>query len=239
VRETVLPNGMGLVEMPVAGRLATAISVVFAAGSRHERAGEVGAAHLLEHLAFKGTENHPTAAGLSRAAEYLGTELAGSSGIDNVEFWTLVRAESAPEAAELLTEVTATPRLAEADLEAERAVILQEIADDEDDPGARADALLRGVLFAGHRLATGVAGEPDDVRALSREAVLAFRDRQWSPAGGLVAIAGNLDYIDRGRLGALVARIPDRPAPPPAAPPPPFTARIALDQRDVHGADRA
>ena len=51
VRETVLPTGMGLVEMPVSGRLATAISVVFAAGSRHEREREVGAAHLIEHLA--------------------------------------------------------------------------------------------------------------------------------------------------------------------------------------------
>ncbi len=234
MHETVLPNGMGLVEMPVAGRLATAISVVFAAGSRYEREHEVGAAHLLEHLAFKGTENHPTAAALNRAAEYLGTELGGSSGIDFVEFSTVVRAESAPAAAELLTEVTATPRLAAADLEAERMVVLQEIADDDDDPGARADDLLMGALFAGHRLATDVAGEAADVRALTRDAVLAFRDRQWTPTGGLVAIAGNLGSIDRRRLGDLMARIPDRPAPPsPAPPPPPFTARTAVDERDV------
>jgi Insulinase (Peptidase family M16) len=197
VRETVLPTGMGLVEMPVSGRLATAISVVFAAGSRHEREREVGAAHLLEHLAFKGTENYPSAAALSRAAEYLGTELAGSSSVDYVEFSTFVRAESAAAAAELLTDVTAMPRLAEADLEAERTVILQEIADDDDDPGARADDLLMGALFAGHRLAKDVAGEAADVRALTRDAVLAFRDRQWTPTGGLVAIAGNLDHIDR------------------------------------------
>jgi predicted Zn-dependent peptidase len=234
VRETVLPNGMGLVEMPVPGRLATAISVVFAAGSRHERDREVGAAHLLEHLAFKGTENYPTAAALSRAVEYLGTELAGSSSVDYVEFSTFVRAESAPAAAELLTEVTATPRLAEADLEAERTVILQEIADDDDDPAARADDLLMGALFAGHRLAKGVAGEAADVGALTRDAVLAFRDRQWSPTGGLVAIAGNLDHVDPNQLTVLVARIPDRPAPPSPAPPPPFTARTAVDQRDVN-----
>jgi predicted Zn-dependent peptidase len=222
-----------LVELPVSGRLAAAISVVFAAGSRYEREREVGAAHLLEHLAFKGTENYPTAAELNRAAEYLGTELAGSSGVDFVEFSTFVRAESAAAAAELLIDVTATPRLTEADLEAERTVILQEIADDDDDPGARADDLLMGALFAGHRLAKNVAGEAADVRALTRDAVLAFRDRQWSPTGGLVVIAGNLDYIDREQLAALVARIPERPAAPAATPPPPFTARIALDQRDV------
>ncbi len=185
-RETVLPSGMGLVEMPVSGRLATAISLVFVAGSRYEREREVGAAHLLEHLAFKGTENYPTAAELNRAAEYLGTELVGSSGVDFVEFSTFVRAESSAAAAELLIDVTATPRLTEANLEAERTVILQEIADDDDDPGARADDLIMGALFAGHRLAKDVAGDAADVRALTRDAVLAFRDRQWGNVTGFV-----------------------------------------------------
>jgi predicted Zn-dependent peptidase len=232
VSETVLPNGMGLVELPVAGRLATAISVVFAAGSQHERDGEVGAAHMLEHLAFKGTESYPTAAALSRAAESLGTELAGSSGVDFVEFSTFVRAESATAAAELLIDVTAAPRLAAADLEGERAVILQEIADDQDDPGSRADDLLIGALFAGHRLAKDVAGEANDVRALTHDVVLAFRDRQWSPSGGLIAIGGNLGHVDHDQLTALIVRLPDRPAPPMPVPPPPFTPRTALEQHD-------
>ena len=232
VSESVLPNGMMLVEMPVSGRLATAIAVVFAAGSRHERVSEVGVAHLLEHLAFKGTERYPTAAALNRAAESLGLDLAGISCVDYVEFSTLVRAESAMAAAELLTDVTATPRLAAVDLEGERAVILQEIADDNDDPGSRAYDLLIGALFAGHRLAKDVAGEPADVRALTHDTVLAFRDRQWSPVCGLVAIAGNLDHIDRRQLIDLVTRIPDRPAPAPPLPPPLFAARTALDERD-------
>src|SRR3984885_3984413 len=94
VSESVLPNGMMLVEMPVSGRLATAIAVVFAAGSRHERVSEVGVAHLLEHLAFKGTERYPTAAALNRAAESLGLDLAGISCVDYVGFSTLVRGRS-------------------------------------------------------------------------------------------------------------------------------------------------
>jgi predicted Zn-dependent peptidase len=230
--ETVLPTGMRLVEMPLGGRLATAISVLFPAGARHERATEVGAGHLLEHLAFKGTENHPTAAELNRAAEYLGTELGGASTVDYVEFSTFVRAQSAMAAVELLIEVTATPRLAPDDLEHERAVILQELADDDDDLGARAGDLLQEALFAGHRLAKNVAGTAADVRSLSLPAVLAFRDRQWSPTGGLVAIGGNLAHVDRERLNELIARLPDRPAPPPSPPLPPFGARVAIEQRD-------
>lgn len=230
--EAVAANGMRLVELPVSGRLATAISVVFPAGARHEGEGEVGAAHLLEHLAFKGTAGHPTATELNRAAEYLGTELEGISTTDYVEFSTLVRAESLMPAAELLTDLAARPRLAEADVDGERAVILQEIADTDEDPGSRADDLLTGALFAGHRLATSVAGTANDVEQLTHAGLLAFRERQWSPSAGLVAVAGNLDHLDRRRLTELIGRIPDRPAPPPPPPLPPFTARTALEQRD-------
>jgi len=228
----VLANGMPLVEMPVAGRLATAIAVVLPAGARHESSDEAGVAHLLEHLAFKGTENHRTATELNRAAEYLGTELDGTSTTDYVEFSTLVRAESAMPAIELLGEVVGAPLLSEAELAVEREVILQEIADVNENPGSRADDLLIAALFAGHRLAKGIAGEAEDVQRLTHDRVLAFRDRQWSPAAGLVAIAGNLDHLDRTRLEALLGGIPERPPPPAPAAIPPFAPRRELEQRD-------
>lgn len=230
--ETVLRNGMPLVEMAVPGRLATAVAIVFPGGARSETLEEVGVAHLLEHLAFKGTENHRTATELNRAAEYLGTELDGASTTEFVEFSTLVRAESAMAAAELLTELVATPRLDEADLAAEQSVIVQEIADENENPGSRADDLLVGALFAGHRLAQSISGDAADVQRLTHGRLLAFRDRQWSPPAGLVAIAGNLDHLDRDRLHALLGEIPPRPPPPPPAPIPAFTARSALEQRD-------
>src|SRR5215210_3883045 len=84
--ETVLANGMPLVEMPMAGRLATTIAIAFPAGARHERSDEAGVAHLLEHMAFKGSQNHPTATDVNRAAERLGTELDGAASPDYSEF---------------------------------------------------------------------------------------------------------------------------------------------------------
>jgi predicted Zn-dependent peptidase len=232
VSEDVLGNGLPLVEMPVSGRLAAAVAVLFPAGARHEREDEVGAAHLLEHLVFKGTENHRTANGLNRAAEYLGTELDGASTTDYVEFSTIVRAESAMPAVDLLTEVVATPLLRAADLELERAVILREIADDNEDPGSRADDLLLASLFAGHRLATNVAGDVSDVEKLTRDRVLAFRDRQWATAAGLAVIAGNLDHLNRDRLRDVLGSISQREPPAPAPPIPAFAPRVGLEQRD-------
>ncbi|MGO9957570.1 MAG: M16 family metallopeptidase [Solirubrobacteraceae bacterium] len=232
ISRTVLQNGMPLVEMPVAGRAATAVAVVFPAGARHETLDEVGVAHLLEHLAFKGTEQHPTATELNRAAEYLGTELDGVSTTQYVEFSTTVRADGAMAVIELLAEVTGTPLLATAEIEAERAVILQEIADADESLGSRADDLLSAALFAGHRLAANVTGTSGDVQQLTRAQVLDFRDRQWSPAGGVAVITGDLGHIDRARVQATLGRIPDRRRPPRPVPLPPFTPRTEIEPCD-------
>jgi predicted Zn-dependent peptidase len=84
---------------------------------------------------------------------------------------------------------------------------------------------LLSALFAGHRLAKSILGGAADVQRLTHGRVRAFRERQWSPGVGLAAVAGNLEHLDRDRLKELLARIPDRRAPPPAAPIPPFAPR--------------
>ena len=138
----------------------------------------------------------------------------------------MVRAESAMATIDLLTDVCGRALLDPAHLELERAVILQEIADANEDPGTRADDRVMAALFAGHRLATSTAGNAPDVERLTHDQVLSFRERQWSPEGGLVAVAGNLEHLDREPLEELLLRIPARAAPP--APPPigPFQRRV-------------
>jgi predicted Zn-dependent peptidase len=229
---TLAGNGMRVVEMPVAGRLATSISIAFAAGSRHERPGEVGAAHLLEHMAFKGTASVPTARKLNRSAERLGTELNASTSHDYVEFYAMVRAQWSIDVAAMLADLCARPLLPAELLEGERDVVLQEIADNDDDPSVAADRLLSAALFAGHRLATPVSGEAEHVRRLAHADLLAFRDRCWSPAAGVAVLAGNLDHLDRAQLDELLLAIPARPV---AQPPPPigaFAPRIELEPHD-------
>ncbi len=221
-------NGLRVVELPVPGRLATSLSVAFPAGARQERPGEVGGAHLLEHLAFKGSERFSSARELSRCAERLGTELNAHTADDFVEFFSIVRAESAVQALELLVDVAGAPLLEEGDLESERAVVLQELADEAENPSAVADELVCAAVFGDHRLGTTTAGEVDEVQRLTHADVLGFRERQWATNGGVVVLAGNLDHLDRTDVDELLERIPARPRPP--APPviPPFERRVEV-----------
>ena len=223
---------MRLIELPVDGRLATSISIALPAGSRHERPDEVGAAHLLEHMVFKGTVGQPTARDLNRAAERLGTELNAETGSDHVAFYAVVRAESAMAVTELLADLCGRPLLDPAQLDGERSVVLQEIADADEDPATAADDRLAVAVFAGHRLGQRITGRAADVERLTAADLDGFRARQWSPAQGAAIFGGNLDHVDRARVAELLERIPSRPPPPSPPPVAPFARRVEVEPRD-------
>jgi predicted Zn-dependent peptidase len=227
-----LANGLPVIEMPMPGRLATAIEIAFPGGAGFEEPDEIGAAHFLEHMVFKGAEKHPSAEALHRSAERLGADLNGSTSLDYVEFSTVVRAEAAMPAIDLLTDIGGRALLDEKHLEGERGVILQEIADDWDVPATVADRLINKALFPGHRASIGTAGEPRHVTRLTHGQLVAFRERHWSPEGGVVVLAGNLSHLDRERLAELLLRMPARPKPPFPAPIPPFERRVEVEERD-------
>lgn len=228
----ILANGLKVIEIPMPGRLATAIEIAFPGGARYERSQEIGAAHFLEHMAFKGAEKHPTARSLHRSAERLGADLNGTTTNDYVEFSTVVRAESTMPAIDLLTDIAGQALLEKDLVEGERAVILQEIADDREVPANVADRLILKALFRGHRLATSTIGEAPHVSRLTHAQLLAFRERQWSPEGGVVVIAGNLSHLDRKLVAELLLRVPMRPAPPSPSPTPQFVRRVEVEERE-------
>jgi predicted Zn-dependent peptidase len=229
---TVLVNGLPVIEIPMSGRLVTAIAIAFPGGARHEGPKEIGVAHFLEHMVFKGAEKHRTARILNRSAEHLGAELNGLTTDDYVEFTGVVRAESAMPTIDLLTDISGQALLDEDHVELERAVILQEIADEREDPGTVADYRLIAALFRGHRLATSTVGEAHDVERLTHAQLRSFRERHWSPEGGVVVIAGNLAHLDRALLTELLLRIPARRLPPPPPPIMPFVRRVEVEERD-------
>jgi predicted Zn-dependent peptidase len=232
ISRIVLANGLPVIEIPMPGRLATAIEIAFPGGARYEGPDEIGAAHFLEHMVFKGAEKHRTAEDLHRSAERLGADLDGSTTMDYVEFSTVVRAESAMSAIDLLTDIAGQALVGEEHLEAERTVILQEIADDWDVPDAVVDRLIIKALFPSHRAAVGTLGEAHHVSRLTHAQLLAFRARHWSPNGGVVVLAGNLSHLDREHLAGLLLRIPARPTPPSPLPIPQFERRVEVEERD-------
>ena len=230
--ETELPNGLPLVRVELPGTAALMALVAYDAGSRSEDEREHGVAHFLEHMVFKGGERFPTHRDVNGETDRLGGRLNALTSQELVAFHVRVRAERAGEAIELLADILARPRFDAADLELEQGVVVQEIARSEDQPRSRALDLSGPATFGEHPLGRTILGTEESVRALDADAVRAFRARRWSGRSGVALLVGNCSRIDETQVAALLAELPDVPAPDPHPPPPGFEQRTLVEERD-------
>jgi predicted Zn-dependent peptidase len=208
--------------------------VALDAGARSERPEENGMAHFLEHLVFKGGEKYVTYRDVNQAAEGIGAVLNAYTSHDLVAFHITSRAERGLEAADLLTDFVARPRINPDELERERGVVVQEIARASDQPAVMAEHLIDEAVFGDHALGRPVLGTEEHIRdRFTREGIVAFRDRRWSPADAGAFVVGNLDSLNGdGHLEELFDRFPSRPEPEPFDPAPPLQPRVLVRERD-------
>src|SRR5256886_16741381 len=232
---TTLDTGLPLVRLNMEGTRAVTALVAFDAGARSERPEENGMAHFLEHLVFKGGEKYPTYKEVNETAERLGGVLNAYTSHDVVAFHITVRAESAVEAIDLLTDFVARPRLDAEELDRERGVVIQEINRAYDQPSTVAEYLIDRAAFGEHPLGRTVLGPEDNLRGFTREAIIAFRQRRWSGARGGAFLVGNLDHLpDEAQLQERFGRFPSLPDPEPYEPAPEFAPEILVDERDTN-----
>src|SRR6185436_18475616 len=228
-----LANGLPLHRISIPGTRAAIVLVAFDAGARTERSEENGMAHFLEHLVFKGGEKFPTYRDVNETAERMGATLNAYTSHDLVAFHITARAESALEAADLLTDFVGRPHIDAEELDRERGVVIQEIARAHDQPATVAEHLIDEAAMGDHPLGRPVLGPEEHLRTFTRDGIVAFRDRRWAGAHGGAFIVGNLDHVPaNGAVGELFERFPALPAPESFEPAPAFAPVIKVEERD-------
>jgi predicted Zn-dependent peptidase len=232
---TVPTNALPVHRIAVPGTRALTALVAFDAGARTEREPENGMAHFLEHLVFKGGEKYPTYTDVNETAERLGGVLNAYTSHDLVAFHITVRAESAPQAIDLLSDFVGRPRIDAEELDRERGVVIQEINRAHDQPSTIAEYLIDRAAFGEHPLGRTVLGPEENLRSFTREAIVAFRERRWSGARGGAFLVGNLEYLPaEAELLELFGRFPALAAPEPYVPAPAFAPQRMVEQRDTN-----
>ena len=234
ITQTSLPNGLPLYRISVEGTRSVTILVAFDAGARTERENENGMAHFLEHLVFKGGEKYPTYRDVNEAAERIGAVLNAYTSHDLVAFHITVRSNKALEAADLLTDFVGRPRIDGDELNRERGVVVQEIARANDQPSVMAEHLIDEAAFGDHPLGRPVLGPAEHIReTFTRDGIVAFRERRWSPSRGGAFLVGNLDGLpENGAVEELFDRFPERPVPEPYEPAPTAHPRVLVQGRE-------
>ncbi|MEZ4586154.1 MAG: insulinase family protein [Gemmatimonadales bacterium] len=118
------PNGLVVVTESMPAFRSAAVGIWVRSASAHDAREQMGAAHLLEHLVFKGTERRP-AADLARALETRGGSLDAYTSRDHTGYQAHVLDEDVPLAIDILTDLVRRPLLRSEDLDLERNVVLE------------------------------------------------------------------------------------------------------------------
>ena len=199
-----LSNGVALVELDLPQAPLICLDFWCRAGSAAESPDESGLAHFLEHMVFKGSEQLPAGA-FDRRIEALGGSSNAATGFDDVHYHVLIPPEAAAEALDLLLELVLKPRLAAADFAMERQVVLEELAQSEDQPEEVAFQDLLRRACADHAYGLPILGRRAALETHRPELMAAFHRRHYRADRCCLAVAGPLGGLD------LAQRLEDSP----------------------------
>jgi predicted Zn-dependent peptidase len=192
---TRLPGGLRVVSHHMPHLETVSLGVWVAAGARHEAESEHGISHLLEHMAFKGTERR-SATDIAEEIEAVGGELNAATSLETTAYFARILKADVGVALDILADILQIPRYAEEELEREREVILQEIAATRDSPDEIAYELLQDAAFPNQAIGRPILGTTRSVTKFSAGDLRTFLAANYGAGRMVLSAAGNVDHGD-------------------------------------------
>ncbi len=217
----VLPNGVVLIVHEHRASEVVALQLWLRVGGRDEAPDELGLSHYLEHMLFKGTPSRPPGS-IDRLIEGLGGQSNAFTSHDYTHYDVVLPARNLKAGMELLADIAVNASLEQADLDAERKVVFEEMRLTEDNPDRFLLRRLYELAYSPHPYGRPILGTPEFIGALTRERLRAFYTKYYRPPNMVLAAVGAVrpDEV-RGLARATFGRLTG-PAPPrPQLPPPP------------------
>ncbi len=181
------------------GVRSAAIGVWVGVGSRDEAPTLSGASHFLEHLLFKGTPSR-SALDISVSLDEVGGEFNAFTAKEYTCFHARVLDQDLPLAVDVLGDMITSSLITAEDVEAEREVILDEIAMHDDDPDDVVHNLWAAQAWGSSPLGRPIAGTVESIRSLTRAQISRYYRSRYAPENMVVAVAGNVDHATVVRL---------------------------------------
>ncbi len=200
VRRYRLPNGLRLLASIDRAAPIVAVQTWFGVGSRHERPGATGLAHLFEHLMFGQTEKLGPGE-FDRLVERTGGESNAATWVDWTYYRLTVPTRDLPLALDLEAQRMSKLVLAEAPIEAEREVVMNERRERvEDDVDGSLDEQLMVLAFERHPYRWPTIGWMDDIRRVTIDEIRAFYRTWYAPNNACLVVVGDFDEAELLRL---------------------------------------
>ena len=186
-----LSNGARCVVAHMEESTLTCIDFWCKGGSIYEKRNEEGMAHFLEHMIFKGSKNLKEGE-FDLKIESLGGSSNAATGLDDVHYHVLVPSESTEEALNLLLELILFPEIKEYAFEMEKEVVLEEIAQNIEQPDEIIYMKLLNECFSPHRYSKPILGDKENIKNILPKQMKLFHRKHYVGENCSLCIAGDV-----------------------------------------------
>ena len=193
VKRSVHSSGLRIVTEEVPSVRSAAVGIWVNVGSRDEAPATAGASHFLEHLLFKGTTSR-TALEISSSIESVGGEMNAFTSKEYTCFYARVIDTDLPMAIDVVSDLITSSIVTALDVDAERKVVLEEIAMRDDDPSDLVHDLFSDTFYGDTQIGRPILGTIDSIKGMSRNTVFNYYKKKYLPQDLVVAVAGNIKH---------------------------------------------
>ncbi len=191
ITEYQLENGLRVLLFPDSSKPTVTVNVTYLVGSRHEGRGEAGMAHLLEHMVFKGTPNHPD---IWKSLEDHGANFNGTTWLDRTNYF-----ETLPTSVEgnlewalaMEADRMVNSHISQEDLSSEFSVVRNEFEIGESNPMRVLMQRLASAAFEWHNYGKSTIGNRSDIERVPASTLKKFYEKYYQPDNAVLVVAGD------------------------------------------------
>lgn len=192
ITEYKLDNGLRVLIFPDPSKATVTVNITYLVGSRMEGYGETGMAHLLEHMAFKGSKKHPN---VPEELSSHGARPNGTTWYDRTNYFETFSAtdENLKWALDLESDRMVNSFIAKKDLETEFSVVRNEFERGENNPSGVLEERIWSTAYLWHNYGKSTIGSKEDIEKVPIENLQAFYHKYYQPDNAVLTIAGKID----------------------------------------------
>ncbi len=213
ITEYMLDNGLKVLLFQDNSSQTITVNITYKVGSRHEGYGEKGMAHLLEHLVFKGTPNHPD---IPKELTAHGARPNGTTWYDRTNYFETFNAtdENLEWALDLEADRMVNSYIAKKDLDSEFSVVRNEFESGENSPTGVLMQKVISSAFLWHNYGQSTIGNKSDIERVPIDNLKAFYKKYYRPDNAVLMVTGKFDTektlaLIEEKFGGL--KNPDKP----------------------------
>jgi zinc protease len=192
ITEYRLQNGLKVLLFPDPSKQTVTVNITYMVGSKHENYGETGMAHLLEHLVFKGTPNHPN---IPQELTEHGARPNGTTWVDRTNYFETFNAteENLKWALDLEADRMVNSFIAKKDLDSEMTVVRNEFESGENNPFRILMERVTSTAFLWHNYGKSTIGSKADLENVPIDKLQAFYRKYYQPDNAVLTVVGKID----------------------------------------------